>query len=81
MKYRIAYIMIELISDEFGKLDSRLCSDFIPLEPPLIFDDKTQALDEVKVLKSQEVINSLLSNSFNASGDKIKNYCYDEIEE
>lgn len=80
MKYRIGYMMVELNSDNFGKLDAKLCSDFIPLEPALIFDDYEQAISKVKELKFNEEIKAILLNNFNSSGDKFKNYCYDEID-
>lgn len=80
MKYSIGYIITEMKINENEQLEPVSISDFIPLKPALIFDEKEQAVSKVEKLKLDEVLRAMLNNSFKSEGDKINNYCYNEIE-
>lgn len=80
MKYKIGYFICELKENAMGELEPVIVSDFIPLDPPAIFENKEEAIIKVDELKLQEQTKARITNSFNAVGDRLNNYCYNEID-
>ena len=81
MKYKIGYFICELKQNAMGELEPVVVSDFIPLSPIAIFENKKDAIQTVNGLQQEEIYLSIINNNFKTPGDKIKNYCYDLLEE
>ena len=78
MKYIIGYIAMKVELNNKGELEPVPISDFIPLKPNIILNNKNQVIFEVEKLKANEQIINL-NYLFVKAGDIIKNFCYKEI--